>query len=178
MHAHGEPARTADGASVQKAANRLYDPDVYHLTSQQSSQLSSKLLDLVHSTPWHPLARKHLTTASVRPLQARGAVRGKPSAIVLQLKLLRRLELPAARCHCRGQTWASPYDWYWQALCMSSDCFHLLDLHLSPSYGEKLIAFAGRSVRVAAPQDPHWHGRTCSIGLGRALQRPPGLFCL
>ena len=60
-------------------ADRLYDPDVYHLTSQQSSQLSSKLMDLMHSTPWHPLARKHLTTASALAVQARGVLRGKRS---------------------------------------------------------------------------------------------------
>ena len=82
-HAHGELACVGNGADIAKDANRLYDPDVYHLSSQQSSQLSSKLLDLVHSTPWHPLARKHLTTASALPLQARGVMRGKPSAVVL-----------------------------------------------------------------------------------------------
>ena len=75
MPAHLELACTGNEARV---ADRLYDPDVYHLSSQQSSQLSSKLLDLVHSTPWHPLARKHLTTASLQLLQARRAGRGKP----------------------------------------------------------------------------------------------------
>ena len=79
VNAHREPVRTGNGANVQTVADRLYDPDVYHLSSQQSSQLSSKLLDLVHSTPWHPLARKHLTTASAQAVQARGVMRGKPS---------------------------------------------------------------------------------------------------
>ena len=45
-------------------ANRLYNPDVYHLSSQQSTLLSSRLMDMVYSNPWHPLAKKHLTTAS------------------------------------------------------------------------------------------------------------------
>ena len=56
--------RAGGSAGSKQNANRLYDPDIYHLSSQQSTHLSSKLMDLVYSNPWHPLARKHLTTAS------------------------------------------------------------------------------------------------------------------
>ena len=57
-------ACTGGAAGSGENANRLYDPDLYHLSSQQSTQLSSRLMDLVYTNPWHPLARKHLTTAS------------------------------------------------------------------------------------------------------------------
>ena len=60
-----------DAAGSRQDANRLYDPDLYHLSSQQSTQLSSRLMDLVYSNPWHPLARKHLTTASVHTARQR-----------------------------------------------------------------------------------------------------------
>ena len=63
-----------DAAGSRQDANRLYDPDLYHLSSQQSTQLSSRLMDLVYSNPWHPLARKHLTTASAHSQATSGAV--------------------------------------------------------------------------------------------------------
>ena len=78
-----------DAAGSGSNANRLYDPDLYHLSSQQSTQLSSRLMDLVYSNPWHPLARKHLTTASAhRPATSGMATLINASCVSIHLQLV------------------------------------------------------------------------------------------